>query len=136
MFFFGEDGVVGLEAVFGEGGFIAAGNYFSKLRMTWPARMRAGCGAMAYPLPWISVRQGYQLGSRCSGVAMGKYPGEDSRDKGGRIGLRKPWLLCGPLHWAITRAVVDQNVRYSILRSKSGMASQTAISGLASSARD
>jgi len=34
VFFFGEDGVVGLEAVFGEGGFIAVGRGFSMLRMT------------------------------------------------------------------------------------------------------
>ncbi len=34
VFIFGEDGVVGLEAVFFEGGFIAAGSGFSMLRMT------------------------------------------------------------------------------------------------------
>ena len=34
VFFFGENGVVGLEAVFGEGGFITTGSGFSMLRMT------------------------------------------------------------------------------------------------------
>lgn len=90
MLFFGEDGVVGLEAVFGQGGFIAAGSVFSLLRTTRPPCMRAGCGAVAYPLPWISMRKECQLDCRCAGAAMGKYPGEGFRDRGGRIRRRKP----------------------------------------------
>ncbi len=90
VFFFREDGVVGIEAVFGEGGFIAAGADFSMLRVTWIARMPSWGGAIAYPLPWISVWKECQLDCRCAGAAVGKYLEEGFRDRGGHIRPRKP----------------------------------------------